>query len=66
MPTQYETEIPTIFGFPRYWVKQLLKDLFQSGSYFIKGNSYQTVSILISIATESGRKFEWSEKNKDK
>lgn len=64
MPTQYEAKIPTIFGFPRYWVKQLLKDLFQSVRYFIIGNSYQAVSLLISIATESGRKFEWRDKTK--
>jgi hypothetical protein len=64
MPTQYETKIPTICGFPRYWVKLLLKDLFQSAHYFISGNSYQTVSLLISIATESGRKVEWRQINK--
>ena len=53
-----------IIGCPRYWVKQLLKDLFQSGRYFISGNSYQAVSLLISIATESGRKVEWRQINK--
>lgn len=63
MPTKYQVNIPTIFGFPRYWIKKLLKDLFQSARYFITGNSYQAISLLISIATESGRKFEWREKN---
>jgi glycosyltransferase involved in cell wall biosynthesis len=64
MPTQYEHKLPTILGFPRYWVKQVLHELYQSARYFIIGNSYQAVSILISLATESGRKIEWRTINK--
>jgi glycosyltransferase involved in cell wall biosynthesis len=64
MPTQYEDGIPTLFGFPRYWVKQVLTEIYQLARFLIAGNSYQAVSILISIATETGRKVEWRSTNK--
>jgi glucosyl-dolichyl phosphate glucuronosyltransferase len=64
MPTQYEHGIPTLFGFPRYWVKQFLTEIYQSARFLIAGNSYQAVSVLISIATETGRKVEWRSTNR--